>query len=125
MLCLGIAENCRFSLWPEKGLQMASFSEVGLRPISPLDLESLHVDLNDPCRAAFTSVHNYFLGRYFLVHMAEKISVARETTELGLFCHVGSLKWLENWIRSKNCRELVFPFPLGQDTLDSALEGSQ
>lgn len=71
---------------------MASFSKVGIRPISPLDPESLHVDLNDPCRAAFTSVHNYFLGRYFLVHMAEKISVARETTELGLFCHVGNLE---------------------------------
>ena len=69
---------------------MASLSEVGIRPMSPLDLESLHVDLNAPCRAAFRSVRNYFLGRYFLVHMAEKISIARETTELGLFCHAGS-----------------------------------
>lgn len=55
---------------------MTYLSKMGTRPKSPLDLESLHSDSNVPCRVAFMSVHNYFLGRYFLVHM---VAEGRET----------------------------------------------
>lgn len=60
-----------------------------------------------PIGAAFMSVPNYFLGSD-LVHMAQKIWIARESRELGLFCCS-----IREWIVSKCCLGLVFPFPLG------------
>lgn len=70
---------------------MASLCGVWISPISLSDLESLHIDscnvknLHSPHRAAFMSEPDYFLGRDF-VHMAQKIWIARESRELGLFC---------------------------------------
>lgn len=74
---------------------MANLRGVGIRPISVSDLESLHIDSvngkNSPAphRAASMPVPNYFLGRD-LVHMARKTSIARQTTEPGLFYCTGS-----------------------------------
>lgn len=42
-------------------------------------------NLHDPHRAAFMLVPNYFLGSD-LVHMAQKIWIAEESREPGLFC---------------------------------------
>lgn len=74
---------------------MANLRGVGIRPISVSDLESLHIDSVNgknsraPHRAASMPVPNYFLGRD-LVHMARKTSIARQTTEPGLFYCTGS-----------------------------------